>query len=405
MIRVLVLCLLLIGPGASASRADDLDQSAREAVAAGRYRDAVALYGQLSAREPDNADHLVWLGRLRSWVQEYSDALDAYDRALARAPGHAEALLGKISVLLWTGRFPEAYEGLVQAERLAPGSVDVQLAFARYHLYQREDRAASARVRHALALEPANAEALRLQSQILPARPLEVTIGYGRDAHSFVQSGNLRSVTLGYRAARGRMAFQYERWDKFGERVSRAGVTVSRQVRDRLWLRGSAMFAPGATVLATEEYSAGFSRSWAGGFALTADYRRAELADVDFHIVSPGVEYYVRGRPIWVQAVVSGSFTHFNAPIDTQVASPALMLRYNQQVAAPLLLRAGYAAGRESFAAVSIDQIGSFRANTYSGGMDVRLHPACSVGIDYSYQRRSSGATQQTFGLTVSLRG
>lgn len=405
MTRFLLLCLLLIGPGASAGRADDLEPSAREAVAAGRYRDAIALYEQLSAREPDNADHLVWLGRLRSWVQEYPEAIDLYDRALARAPHHVEALLGKISVLLWSGRFPEAYEGLVHAERLAPGSVYVQLAFARYHLYQREERAASVRVRHALALEPANAEALQLQSQILPARPLEVTIGYGRDAYSFVQPGNLRSVTLGYRTARGRVAFQYEGWDKFGERVSRAGVTVSRQVRDRLWVRGGAMVAPGATVLARREYSAGFSRAWAGGFALTADYRRAELADVDLHIVSPGVEYYVPGRPIWVQAVVSGSFTHFDAPIDTRVASPALMLRYNHQVAAPIVLRAGYAAGRESFAAVSIDQIGSFRANTYSGGMDVRLHPACSVGVDYSYQRRSSGATQQTLGISVSLRG
>lgn len=405
MIRVLLLGLLLMGPGASAGRANDLEQAAREAVVASRYGDAIELYAQLSAREPDNADHLVWLGRLRSWVREYPEALDAYDRALARAPGHLEALLGKISVLLWTGRFVEAYAGLVEAERLAPLSVDVQLAFARYHLYQREERPASARVRHALALEPANAEALQLQSQIPRTRPLEVTIGYGRDAYSFVQAGHLRSVTLGYSGARGRVAFQYERWERFGERVNRAGVSVSRELRGRLWVRGSATFAPGATVLASGEYSAGFSRSWARGVVLTADYRRAELVDVDLHVVSPGVEYYVPGRPIWLQALVSESFTYFNAPIDSRVSSTALMLRYNQQVAAPLLVRAGYAAGRESFAAVSIDQIGSFRASTYSGGMDVRLHPACVVGIDYSYQQRSSGATQQTFGISVSFRG
>jgi hypothetical protein len=64
----------------------------------------------------------------------------------------------------------------------------------------------------------------------------------------------------------------------------------------------------------------------------------------------------------------------------------------------------GYARGNESFAGLSIDRIGRFRANTYLTGVDVRATSACSIGFSYAYQWRSNGARQQTFAIGLSLR-
>ena len=69
-----------------------------------------------------------------------------------------------------------------------------------------------------------------------------------------------------------------------------------------------------------------------------------------------------------------------------------------------MYLHVGYAEGDESFATLSIDRLGTFRANTYSGGVDVRIDSACSIAISYADQKRSSGARERTFDISVSLR-
>lgn len=402
--RVLLLLLAMMVSGASQVWADDLEQAARDAVVAKRFRDAAALYAELSAREPANTDYLLWIGRLSSWMQEYQAALDAYESALTRAPRNVEALVGRASVLMWQQKFSDACRDLAQAEQLEPHNADVQLAFARFHHYQREERLAQARVRSALALAPESREARELESQIILPRSLQFTVGYGRDDFSFASAGNLGFVTAGYVGARERFAFQYERWDKFGEVADRAGVSVSGRTSDRVWLRGSVMFAPRSTVLARQDYSVGFSRSWPGGFVVGGDYRRLELDDVHVHIVSPGVEYYFADRPVWLQGVFSESRTTFDAPVRTRALNPSILLRYNQQLSETLVMHVGYARGQESFAALSIDQLGRFRANTYSGSVDIRVSPASSIALSYAHQERSSGARQRTFGIGVSLR-
>lgn len=402
--RLLVLVFVITAGSTSRGWTGDLEQAARDAVAAHRHREAAALYEQLSASDPANADYFVWIGRLAGWVQDYPAAIAAYERALARAPQRVEALVGRALVLMWRQKFAEAHRDLSQAEQLAPRDADVQLALARFHHFRREDGLASARVRMALALAPENREARELQSQLVLPRPLEVSIGYGRHDFSFAPAGNLGFITAGYVGPHGRIAFQYERWNKFGETVDRTGVDASRRLGDRLWVRSSAMFAPGATVLARQDYSAGFSRTLPRGFVVGADYRNLQLVDALVHVASPGVEYYVAHRPVWLQAVFSESWTRFDAPVQAHARNSSVLLRYNQQVGDPLVLHVGYAKGDESFAALSIDRLGSFRANTYSGGVDVRIDPARLLAISYADQERSSGARERTLEISVKFR-
>jgi YaiO family outer membrane protein len=384
--------------------ADDLERSARDAVAAKRFREAATLYAQLWEREPANRDYLVWIGRLSSWTGNYETALEAYDRALARAPQDVEALVGKASVLLWLQKFPEAYRELVQAERLAPASVDVQLVFARYYHYQRQERPADARVRLALALDPANHEARDLLLQIVVPRAIQLRTGYGLDDFSFARESRMGYVSAGYSGAGGDIAVQYERWEKFGERVDRAGLTFSRRLRGGASVRGGVMAAPNATVIAQEEYTAGFSRPWRRGAVIGADYRQVNFADVRVHVASPSLEYYFVNRPAWAQAVWSHSWTDFDTQAAVRAHNDSLLLRYNEPIGRTLVVSVGYARGNESFAALSIDRIGRFGANTYMGAVDLRVTSRCSIGLSFADQRRSSGTRQRTFATTLSLR-
>jgi hypothetical protein len=42
------------------------------------------------------------------------------------------------------------------------------------------------------------------------------------------------------------------------------------------------------------------------------------------------------------------------------------------------------------------DQLGQFRANTYTAGIDVPVSKILTTRFDYALQRRSSGANEQT---------
>jgi YaiO family outer membrane protein len=229
-------------------------------------------------------------------------------------------------------------------------------------------------------------------------------MGYGRDDFSFASAANLSFVTASYSSPRKQYAFQYERWNKFGEEVDRGGASVTARLGDHVWLRGSAMFAPGARVLARQDYSAGLSRSLPRGFVIGGDYRRLQLRDAHVDVASPGFEYYLASRPVWVQAIVSESWTQVDEPVQARAPNPSMLLRYNQQLSNAFLMHLGYARGQESFATLSIDQLGRFRANTYSASVDIRMRPAWALGLSYAHQQRSSGSRQRTVGVNVSVR-
>src|SRR5205807_3949355 len=119
--------------------------------------------------------------------------------------------------------------------------------------------------------------------------------------------------------------------------------------------------------------------------------------------------------PVWLQAIYAESRTQFHTPAHSRALNPSILIRYNEQLGA-FVVHAGYAYGQESFATLSVDQLGRFRANTYSGSVDMTMSAACSLGLSYAYQVRFAGsdvgrvlldppdARQRTLGVTVSVR-
>ena len=383
--------------------AADLEKTAREAVDTQNFREARKLYRQLSEQDPANVGHLLWIGRLSAWLNDHATATRFYDRALAREPQNTEALVGKAYVLMQQQEFQGAHELFSEAQRIAPENTDVLLALARYYHYQGRHREALSQIERVFTLDPESSEGRELKSQITLPRPLEVRLGWGQERFSFASPASKGYVSVGYVGDRSRVSGHYERWNQFNEKVNRGGLSVSRRLEDRLWLHGYAMLAPGATVLAAQDYTARFTWALPRGMVVGADYRYLRFETDQAHVLVPSLEYYFVERPAWVRAAFYKSWTEFQ-PSGVVDSNASFLLHYYEQITQPMLVNVGFAHGSESFSALSVDRLGQFVANTFLAGVDFKLTPAYSVGLHYSYQGRSDGNSQNTFGIGLTIR-
>ncbi|MGI8782693.1 MAG: tetratricopeptide repeat protein [Acidobacteriota bacterium] len=219
MLKALIPALFFICIGTSFAVAplqQDLETSAREAIAARRFREARELYRTLSETNPQKTDYILWVGRLSGWLRDYQTAIAAFDRALARNSRDSAALIGKAYILMYQQRYRASEELLDRARQIVPENLELMLAFARSYHYQRQDDKAQKVLSQVLALEPNNSEAQALQEDITPRR-FEMVTGYGQDRLSVASPAHVGAVSIGYVGSRNRATVQHEVWNKFGD--------------------------------------------------------------------------------------------------------------------------------------------------------------------------------------------
>jgi YaiO family outer membrane protein len=413
--------------------ATDLATDAREAVENERYEEARDLYIQLSEENSWNVDYLLWVATLSDWLKDSVTATQFYDRALALEPLNVEALVGKSYALMRQQEFQTALEPLSLARLVAPNNTDVLLALARAHYYQGNPEAAREYVAQVLSLDPENQEAEQLTVLFTRPRPVEVRFGYGNDRYSALSPTQMGSLSVGYVGEQSRISGHYERWHEFEEKVDLGGLSFNQRFANGLWLRGDAMLAAGATVSAQEDYTAGLAWSLPRGVVLGADYRYLRFQFDKTHVVAPMLEYYFE-TPIWIRAMFFKSWTEFE-PTASVDNNESFRIHYYQQVTRPVVFNFGFAHGNETFSALPTDRLattdslrtierlrragllddalrtiepteplGSFEASTYSGGVDLKLAPGLSVDLNFSYQDRTDGSSQSTFGVGFTIR-
>ena len=422
----LILAVFLAG----ALLATDLETDAREAVENERYEEGRDLYLQLSEQSSWNVDYLLWVATLSDWLEDSVTATQFYDRALALEPLNVEALVGKAYALMRQQEFQTALEPLSMARLVAPNNADVLLGLARAYYYQGDAQAARGYVDQVLSLDPENQDAEQLTTLFARSRPLEVRLGYGNDRFSRVSPSQMGSLSVGYVGEHGRISGHYERWHEFDEKVDLGGFSFNQQFGNGLWLRGNAMLAAGATVSAQEDYTAGMAWSLPGGLVMGADYRYLRFQFDKTHVIAPLIEYYFK-TPIWIRAMFFKSWTEFE-PTAVVDNNESFRIHYYQQITRPVVFTFGFAHGNETFSALPPDRLGTidslrlierlrraglldetlrtidpldrFEASTYSGGVDLKLTPGLSVDLNFSYQDRTDGSSQSTFGVGITLR-
>ena len=430
MVRALISGLILAVFLAEPLLATDLETDAREAVENEHFEEARDLYIQLSEQNSWDVDYLLWVATLSDWLKDSVTATQFYDRALALEPLNVEALVGKAYALMRQQEFQTALEPLSLARLVAPNNTDVLLALARAYYYQGEAQAAREYVDQVLSLDPENQDAEELTALFTRPRPLEVRLGYGQDRFSSVAPSKMGSLSVGYVGERSRISGHYERWHEFDEEVDLGGLSFNQRFENGLWLRGDAMLAAGATVVAEHDYTAGLAWSLPSGVVLEADYRYLRFQFDKTHVVAPLLEYYFE-TPIWIRAMFFKSWTEFQ-PTAMLDNNESFRVHYYQQITQPVVINFGFAHGNETFSALPPDRLGtvdslrtierlrragllddtlrtiepleSLEASTYSGGVDFKLTPGLSVDLNFSYQDRTDGSSQSTFGVGLTIR-
>jgi len=384
----------------SAALGQDEEQSARGLITRRQFAEARAIYQRLSSDDPQNLDYQIWIARLSAWLHEYAPALETYDRVLQREPRNTEAMVGKAYVYMWQQRFAEAGEVLARAGQLSPDNTEVLIAQARLLRNHNRNRAARERLLRALNVDPQNQEARELDAELGRSHPFELRLGYVHDNFSFAAPGDAGELNASYVGEEGRVGLQYEEWSRFNERDRRAGFNFSRRYGGKWWLRGGAMWGPGATVVARGEYTGGISRTLPHRFVLDGDYRYLGFKAAEAHIAEPSLSYYF-AKPRWIQVTSYSAWTRVGT---SGHFTNSWLFRYYQQVTRPLRLHAGYARGNESFEALSIDKLSVFEANTYLAGADVDFSRTLTAGLFCVHQRRSNGFRETSAGFSLTLR-
>lgn len=127
--------------------------------AQGAFDEAIALYQQLIAIQPDHADGLTNLGAAFCKVGRYKEGGHFLRQAIAIQPNSPDALSNLGILLLWMGELEDAENLLRRALKLKPRHVDAQINLGLTFALLGRSREARARFQKALKVVPQSAEA------------------------------------------------------------------------------------------------------------------------------------------------------------------------------------------------------------------------------------------------------
>ncbi len=166
---------------------DDPDVRAMQAQVltwAGRYPEALVQWDSLIALFPARLDGPVGKARTLAWDGRSVEADSLYGSVLARDPTNAEALDGRAQLAFWDGRTAEAIAGYAQALSYDPTDVVGRVGLARVYQATGRQFDALAEADSAVALAPANRDALGARRligrSVLPV--VELSAGWSDDS-------------------------------------------------------------------------------------------------------------------------------------------------------------------------------------------------------------------------------
>ncbi|HXG58176.1 MAG TPA: tetratricopeptide repeat protein [Thermoanaerobaculia bacterium] len=155
-----VLICVTLAAAAQQPSVADANAPADAAYAQGKSDEALKLYEQVLAKDPQNIHALVRSGMLLSWKGDYAEAVRRYDRALAADPGNSFARMERAKVLSWARQFPQAIAAFRQILAAEPSNLEAQLGVARVLSWSGDQAQARLEYMKVLERDPRNPEAL-----------------------------------------------------------------------------------------------------------------------------------------------------------------------------------------------------------------------------------------------------
>jgi len=402
----LVACLCSSATGLSQENGVNWSEQVRALVGANRFTEARQVIKQWMEAYPTDLDARGWNARLLSWTNHWDEAEAEYRELVNLAPEDPDLQLGLADVLNWQKRYGEALPVLEQTCHANPARHDCQLKRARTLQNLGRNREAKQAYRHVLAQDPSSTEAKAgLEQSREPGRH-EVQIGSDLDLFNFTQNGS--AVTAGIRSrlnSRVHSAFSATQYERFGERAMRFGAESTLRLGSSTNLTtGGAASKDQGVIPRNEaffELGKGVQSRGLGpirGVELLYQQRWLWYRDARVLALSPGAVLYLPKDWTWLFRV-SAARSHLLGNSQWQPSGwTKLSFPITRHIGSHLL----FGSGTENFGL--LDQIGRFSARTWGSGLNFRLASGQEVSTYGSFQSRSQGRSQTSFGVNYGIR-
>ena len=404
---VLAACLWSSTTGLSQENGDNWSQQVRALASANRFAEARQIVNRWMEAYPADLDARGWNARLLSWTNHWSEAEAEYRELVKLAPEDPELQVGLADVLNWQKKHGEALLVLDQACGSNPMRNDCQLRRARtlQNLGRKSD--AQQAYRQVLAQDPSSAEAKAAVEESRDAGRHEIRMGSDVDLFNFTESGSAVAVGIRSRlSSRIHSAFSSTRYERFGEHATRFGAesTIRLGNSANLTTGGAAAREQGIIPRneAFFELGRGFQSRGLGpvrGVELIYQQRWLWYRDARVLALSPGAILYLPKDWTWLFRVSAARSHLTGSGIEWQPSGwTKLSFPINRHIGSHLF----FGTGTENFGL--LDQIGRFSARTWGSGLRFRLGSGQDVSTYGSFQSRSQGRTQTSFGVNYGVR-
>ena len=371
----------------AAGQEPDLRQRAEQSARLGRTFEALEQFQQILAAHPADVEARLWVARLLRRLGHDRLAEREYRQALAMAPQHVDALIGLAVALSARGATEEASDLVARAEALAPDNPDLLAARARTARLSGRPSEAEAYLARAHASSPDDQDIARAFEQVRRINRHRLEGSFLQESPGGSESAaHAGDIAVDVRASdRVRVSARVQAQRRFGREEARAGAGIEWRARPALTLRGSTLIGPGADVIARADTSAEVEHA-RGALELTGGIRRLSFPTAGVWIYSPGAALWLTDRTA-VAGRYYASRTSFSSGLTATNHSGLARLRH--QITPRAWLDFAYSRGYESFDTLSIDRLGTFRADTVSGGLLYHFGTLQSLSTSVDYQRRS----------------
>ena len=407
----LVLAAFLAGAAAGGQdRAPNWQQQIRECAEAQDWESAMRIVDREVGRAPQDMDVRAWRARVLAWSGKLAEAEKEYLEVLRVSRTDPDNWMGLAGVYLREGKIQEAQKAIDAAEELDPKRADLHAARARVLRAAGKQEEARQEFLNALHLDPGSREARDGLFSVQSAPKHELRFGEDNDLLSYTSDYHDEWVSL--------TSQWNSRWT-----TSVAGNTYQRNGLEAGKFIGSITRRQlkwgGATIGGAIGHDNGVIPKSEAFFDLDHGWKTDETDFVR------GVEFSYAQHWYWYRAArilaLSGT-TIFYFPREWTFSLAATGARSafsgtGAQWRPSGISRLGFplarwgdrrlsgnvffAAGTENFAVV--DQIGSFSAQTYGGGLKFQINSRQDVTGFAGYQKRTQNRTDLSFGLSYGI--
>ena len=393
---------LALGPSAQESAAPATPglPEAVEAANDGGDAEALAAFERVVSADPDNHEARLWIARLHARMGDHDLAEPVYRSVLLEDPDNLAAMLGVADALLRRDEPAAAIDVLETAEELAANNTDVLGALGRAHHAADHSDQAIAYLQRAVAVAPTRRHLLALEAaRLFSLHRVEARAANEQFSDSTPES-TLGDLLLDIRLTnRWRLLAQGQVQRRFGTTEERGGAGVEWRWTSATTLRALALIGPDNRIAPERDYLAEV-RHTHRTTAWTLTVRHFDFGDAETTIFSPAVAWTPENP-------LSFALGYALSQTDTRTTASegghSAYVRAAVRVYPRLSIQGAYTSGVDDFDRFSIDRIGDFRANTFSGGVRVYLPSMTAIVAQYDFQTRRRGGNKDMGRATVSL--